>query len=122
MDAAIAAASICDQQVEKLIGSGTETQFKFRGLIQKEKPLRDWLQEVLMNCLDCYTFAFGKLKAGVRVNPSAFEAFTEGNILFDSLQLPPLKPSFNHLTANSPTRISSSSATRSPFTTSTTRR
>ncbi len=96
----IAAASICDEQVSKLVGTGTESQFKFRGVIQEEKPLRDWLQEVLMNCLGYYTFAFGKLKIGVRVNSSAVEAFTEGNILFRSLQLAPLKPSFNHLTAN----------------------
>jgi hypothetical protein len=100
VDAAIAAAVICDQQVTKLVGPGTETQFKFRGVLQEEKPLRDWLQEVLMNCLGYYTFANGKLKLGVRVNSSAVEAFTEGNILFRSLQLAPLKPSFNHLTAN----------------------
>ncbi len=100
VNAAIAAASICDEQVSKLVGTGTETQFKFRGVIQEEKPLRDWLQEVLMNCLGYYTFAFGKLKIGVRVNSSAVEAFTEGNILFRGLQLAPLKPSFNHLTAN----------------------
>jgi len=100
VEAAIAAAAICDQQVAKLIGTGTETQFKFRGVLQEEKPLRDWLQEVLMNCLGYYTFAFGKLKLGVRVNSSAIEAFTQGNILFQSLQLAPLKPSFNHLTAN----------------------
>jgi hypothetical protein len=100
VDAAIAAAAICDEQVTKLVGSGTETQFKFRGVLQEEKPLRDWLQEVLMNCLGYYTFANGKLKLGVRVNSSAIEAFTEGNILFRSLQLAPLKPSFNHLTAN----------------------
>jgi hypothetical protein len=100
VDAAIAAAVICDEQVSKLVGAGTETQFKFRGVLQEEKPLRDWLQEVLMNCLGYYTFANGKLKLGVRVNSSALEAFTEGNILFRSLQLAPLKPSFNHLTAN----------------------
>jgi hypothetical protein len=99
-DAAIAAAAICEEQVSKLVGTGTETQFKFRGVLQEEKPLRDWLQEVLMNCLGYYTFANGKLKLGVRVNSSAVEAFTEGNILFRSLQLAPLKPSFNHLTAN----------------------
>ena len=100
VDAAIAAAQICDEQVTKLVGTGAETQFKFRGVIQEEKPLRDWLQEVLMNSLGYYTFANGKLKLGVRVNSSAVEAFTEGNILFGSLQLGPLKPSFNHLTAN----------------------
>src|SRR5579884_1872655 len=97
---AIDAASICDEQVTKLVGTGTETQFKFRGVIQEEKPLRDWLQEVLMNCLGYYTFAFGKLKIGIRENSSVVEAFTEGNILFRSLELAPLKPSFNHLTAN----------------------
>lgn len=100
VNATIAAAAICDEQVSKLVGAGTETQFKFRGVIQEEKPLRDWLQEVLMNCLGYYTFAFGKLKIGARVNSSTVEAFTEGNILFRSLQLAPLKPSFNHLTAN----------------------
>jgi hypothetical protein len=100
VDAAVAAASICDEQVAKIVGTGNETQFKFRGVLQEEKPFRDWLQEVLMNCLGYYTFANGKLKLGVRVNSSAVEAFTEGNILFRSLQLAPLKPSFNHLTAN----------------------
>jgi hypothetical protein len=100
VDAAIAAAAICDEQVSKLVGTGTETQFKFRGVLQEEKPLRDWLQEVLMNCLGYYTFSNGKLKLGVRVNSSAVEAFTEGNNLFRSLQLAPSKPSFNHLTAN----------------------
>ncbi|MEB2363719.1 MAG: hypothetical protein OZ929_20450 [Bryobacterales bacterium] len=100
VEAAVAAAEICNEQVTKLVGSGTETQFKFRGVLQEEKPLRDWLQEVLMNCLGFYTFANGKLKLGVRVNSSAVEAFTEGNILFRSLQLAPLKPAFNHLTAN----------------------
>ena len=100
VDAAIAAAAICDEQVSKLVGTGTETQFKFRGVLQEEKPLRDWLQEVLMNCLGYYTFSNGKLKLGVRVNSSAVEAFTEGNILFRNLQLAPLRPAFNHLTAN----------------------
>ena len=100
VDAAIAAAAICDEQVTKLVGTGTETQFKFRGVVQEEKPLRDWIQEVLMNCLGYYTFTFGKLKIGVRVNSSAVEAFTEGNIVFRSLKLAPMKPSFNHITAN----------------------
>ena len=100
VQAAIDAAAICDQQVTKLVGTGTETQFKFRGTLQEEKPLRDWIQEVLINCLGFYTFSFGKLKVGVRVNSSAVEAFTEGNILFRSLKLAPLKPSFNHITAH----------------------
>src|SRR5712692_7872219 len=47
-----------------------------------------------------YTFSFGKLKIGVHENSSTVEAFTIGNIVFNSLQLAPLKPSFDHLTAN----------------------
>lgn len=77
-----------------------EVQFKFRGILQEEKPLRDWIQEMLMNCLGYYTFAFGKLKIGTRHNSSVVEAFTEGNILFQSLTLSPIPSSFNHLTAN----------------------
>jgi hypothetical protein len=75
-----------------------ETQFKFRGLIQEEKPLRDWLREVLANCLGYYTFAFGKFKPGIRCNSSTVEAFTAGNILFESLQLAPAPAAFNRLT------------------------
>jgi hypothetical protein len=100
VDAAVAAAGVCASSVPRLVGGGYETQFKFIGVLQEEKPLRDWLQEILMNCLGYYTFAFGKMKLGVRMNSSAAEAFTEGNILFRSLQLAPIKPSFNHLTAN----------------------
>jgi hypothetical protein len=100
VDAAIAAAAICDERVPKLVGEGYETQFLFKGILQEEKPLRDWIQEVLMNSLSFCTFAFGKLKVGIRVNSSALEAFSTGNILFQSLQLAPAKPSFNHLTAN----------------------
>ena len=100
VDAAIAAAAICDTTVTKIIGTGTETQFTFSGILQEQKPLRDWIQEVLMNCLAYYTFSFGKLKIGIRENSSAVEAFTVGNILFGSLKLSALKPSFNHLTAN----------------------
>ena len=101
LDAAVAAAAICDDSVTKLVGSGSETQFKFRGVLQEEKPLRDWLQEVLMNCLGYYTFAFGKLKIGIRENSSAVEAFTVGQhpVQLASRWLR-LKPSFNHLTAN----------------------
>lgn len=100
VQAAIDAAAICNQQVTKMVGAGTETLFAFRGTIQEEKPLRDWLQEVLMNCLGYYTFAFGKLRIGIRENSGVVEAFTDGNVIFRSLQLAPLKPSFNHLTAN----------------------
>jgi hypothetical protein len=100
VQAALDAAAICNDSVTALVGSGSEPQFKFRGVLQEEKPLRDWFQEVLMNCLGYYTFSFGKLKIGIRENSSTVEAFTIGNILFNSLQLAPIKPSFNHLTAN----------------------
>lgn len=43
VDAAIAAAEICNEQVTKLVGTGMETQLKFRGVLQEEKPMRDWL-------------------------------------------------------------------------------
>lgn len=78
----------------------SETQFVFQGTLSEQKPLRDWIQEVLMNCLGYFSFSFGKLDLGVRTNSGAVEAFTEGNILLDSLQLSPLKPTFNHLTAS----------------------
>jgi hypothetical protein len=100
VQAALDAAAICNDSVSKLVGVGSETQFVFRGTLMEEKPLRDWLQEVLMNCLGYYTFSFGKIRIGVRENSSVVEAFTDGNILFRSLQLAPIKPSFNHLTAN----------------------
>ncbi len=101
VNAAIAAAAVCQNAVTPLIGTATtETQFQFRGILQDQKPLRDWIQEVLMNCLGYYSFEFGKLKLGIRDNSSAIESFTIGNILFKSLSLSPNKPAFNHLTAN----------------------
>lgn len=119
---AIAAADICDTLVTPMTNTlrrvwieddelpkpygywdyttiATETQFKFRGILQEEKPLRDWISEVLNNCLGYFSFDFNRLSLGIRVNSSTVEAFTEGNILFNSLRLSPLKPSFNHLTA-----------------------
>jgi hypothetical protein len=100
VSAAIAAAAICDASVTKVIGAGTETQFRFNGILQEEKPLRDWIQEILMTALGYYTFAFGRLKVGIRSNSSVTEAFSVGNILFASLKLKPIRPTFNHLTAN----------------------
>lgn len=98
VQSAIDAAAICDLSVTKIIGSGSETQFKYRGVIADPKPLRDWIQEILTNCLGYYTFAFGKVKFGIRVNSSAVEAFTAGNILLGSLSLAPAKPAFNDIT------------------------
>jgi len=97
--AAAAAAAICDQQVSKIIGSGVETQFTFNGFLRDQKAVRDWVQEILNNCLGYYTFASGKLRIGVRANSSVQEAFNEGNVLWDSLSLAPLKPTFNAVSA-----------------------
>lgn len=95
--AAAYAAWICDQEVPKIVGDGTETQFTFTGVLQEAKPWRDWLQEILNNCLGYYTFAFKKLKIGIRHNSSAVEQFSDGNIIWGSLQYEPLKPSFWHI-------------------------
>jgi hypothetical protein len=98
---AITSAGICALPVTPLIGTATtEPQFIFRGILTDGKPLRDWLQEILGNCLGYFLFSFGKLKIGIRENAGAVAAFTVGNIIFNSLKLAPLKPSFNHLTAN----------------------
>ena len=97
---AIDAAAICDQSVIKRIGSGRATQYKFKGVLGVEKPLRDWLAEILNNCLGYFSFEFGKLKLGIRNDSSAREAFTAGNILWRTLRSQPLRPQFNHLSAN----------------------
>ncbi len=84
---AVAAAAVASDVVPVVIGSGTETQFRFRGVIAEQKPLKDQLQEILNNCLGYYYIANGKLRVGLRYNASAVEAFTAGNILADSLRL-----------------------------------
>ena len=53
-----------------------------------------------MNCLGYYTSPSASSRSASGRTPRVVEAFTEGNILFRSLQLAPLKPTFNHLTAN----------------------
>jgi hypothetical protein len=77
-----------------------ETQYQFLGAIQEQKPLRDWIQEVLNTCLGYFTFAFGKLRFGVRENSGATEMFGLGYIVHDSLRVEALDPKFNHLTIN----------------------
>ncbi len=72
-----------------------EKQYVFRGVLQEQKALRDWLQEILNNCLGYFTLANGKVKFGIRCNSSAEEAFTAGNILFLSLTCGPVSPRFN---------------------------
>jgi hypothetical protein len=75
----------------------TETQFQFQGVISSQKPFRDWLTEVLNCCLGFYTWEFGKLKLGCRVNAGAADAYTLGNTLFQSLRLTPIQGAFEHL-------------------------
>ncbi len=98
--AAMAAAGYANDVVNALVGSGTERQFTYRGVFQEEKPLRDWIEEVLANCLGYYTWSFGKFKLGCRLNSSTVEAFTIGNIIWNSLSLRPAPAAFNYLTAN----------------------
>lgn len=97
---AIAAAAICDLQVDKLVGTGQEKQFPFRGILKERKPVKDWLQEILNCGLGFYTFVNGKLWIGIRENSSvlAGNAFTRATILYQSLQATPIQPQFNWLT------------------------
>ncbi len=91
------AAEIAADNVVAILGSGTETQFQFQGIISSQKPFRDWLTEVLNCCLGFYTWEFGKLKLGCRINASAVDAYTLANSLFQSLRLTPIQAGFEHL-------------------------
>src|SRR5579885_767866 len=75
----------------------TETQFQFQGVISSQKPFRDWLTEVLNCCLGFYTWEFGKLKLGCRINASSADAYTQANMLFQSLRLTPIQAAFEKL-------------------------
>src|SRR5262249_5496554 len=99
---AIEMAAICDTSVPKLIGSGSELQFPFRGVLKEQKPVRDWLREIMNCCGGNLIFSNGKLWPIVRVNSSvlAGNGFTEATILFRSLAVSPLDPAFNWLVGN----------------------
>ncbi len=96
------AAALCDSVVPKLIGTGTELQFPFRGVLKEQKPLRDWMREILNCCLGYFTFVNGKLWIGIRSNSSVLtpNAFHRETILFKSLTAAPLQPQFNWLVGN----------------------
>lgn len=102
VNAAISCAAICSDVVTPIItpqsGATSETQFKFTGILAEQRPTRDWLNDILSSCLGFYTMEFGKIKFGMRYNSSAVEAFTDGNILLDSLQLAMRPLEFNYLT------------------------
>jgi hypothetical protein len=91
------AAEIADTLVNKLLGTGQQKQFQFQGILSQQKPFRDWLTEILSCCLGYYTFEFGQLKLGIRINASAVDAYTLGNILFQSLKLTPIEATFEKL-------------------------
>jgi hypothetical protein len=90
-------AEIAADQVAAILGDGVETQFQFQGILSSQKPFRDWLTEVLNCCLGFYTWEFGQLKLGCRMNASAVDAYTAGNMLFQSLRLAPIQSAFEHL-------------------------
>ena len=95
---AVDTAALCNTTVNKLVGAGTESQYKFIGIISEEKPLKDWLQEILNNCLGYYTFVNGRVRFGMRADTVSTNAFTSGNMIAGSLQVQSAEPSFNHLT------------------------
>lgn len=97
---AIACAAICDATVPKLIGEGTEVQFAFYGMIRDIKSLKDWLSEILKNCLGGFVISNGKLKFFIRQDSAAEAQFSIGNIIHGSLQLGPIQPTFNRLLVN----------------------
>jgi hypothetical protein len=91
------AAEIADTLVTPVVGDGIEKQFRFQGVLAQQKPFRDWLVEILACGLGYFTWEFGKLKLGCRINASAVDTFTLGNMLFQSLRLEPIDASFEHL-------------------------
>ncbi len=82
------------------LDDGKETQFKFIGTIQDVRPLRDWLNDILQNCLGYYYFNFGKLAIGIRENSSAIAAFTDGSVLWKSVKTADPGTQFNRLTCS----------------------
>lgn len=98
--ACVAAAAICNITVDKLIGAGTETQFKFQGVLRDTKVLRDWIQEIGNNALGCWLFSNGKFKPLIREDAAAEASFSGGNMVYQSLRLAPIRPAFNRLTVS----------------------
>jgi hypothetical protein len=90
-------AEIADTMVTPILGTGTELQYQFQGSLGTQKPLRDWLQEILNCGLGFFTWEFGKLKLGCRINASSVDTYTAGNMKFQSLRLTPFDAAFEHL-------------------------
>jgi hypothetical protein len=102
VDAAVGCAARASALVAALVGDGAEQQFRFKGIIGERKVLRDWLIEILNTALGYYTWSFGRLRLGIRTEDTAgaTEAFTAGNMLFNSLALAPVKPRFEKATVH----------------------
>lgn len=100
VSAAVSAAAVCDASVTALVGGGSVQQFRFQGVLADEKPARDWIQEILNNCVGYYTWKFGRLKLGLRLHSGSAEggAYGVGNIVMGSLKVARRTPEFNHLT------------------------
>lgn len=117
---AISDAAWCDTNISRIIQAGptaplydqntgkaganytpptTRKRSQFFGILQDEKPLKDWLSEIMSGCLGGYTFEFGKFKTYIRENSGSVSSFTQGNIVADSLSLDPISYAFNQLTA-----------------------
>lgn len=92
--AAETAAAQADTTVPKILGTGTEKQFRFKGVVRDRKPTRDWLRDILNNGLGYYTWSFGKLRLGCRNSGTGTTTFNAGNMLFGSLKVSPVKPAF----------------------------
>ena len=109
-------AQIADTVVLDILGTGYETQLQFQGTIAQRKPLRDWLTEILACALGYFSFDFGKLTLGCRINAvdtllyptqanptgtyvlQPTDAYTVGSMLFQSLKQQPIVPTFEDLT------------------------
>lgn len=83
-----------------VVGSGNEKQYRFRGTLDSEKPLKDWLTEILNNCCGYYTMAFGRVCFGIRSDAVAVEDFNPGNIVLGTLRYAAATPTFNYITVN----------------------
>jgi hypothetical protein len=90
-------AEIADDLAAAILGAGMETQFSFQGTVDTQKPLRDWLREILNTGLGYYTWEFGKLKLGTRINASAVDSYTAGSMKFQSLRLTPIEAAFEKM-------------------------
>jgi hypothetical protein len=98
VDAAAVCAADADTIVPQIFGGSTEKQFRFKGTIDTSKPTRDWIRDILNNGLGYFTWSFGRLRVGIRINADAVTSFHSGNMLFGSLKITPLVPQFEKLT------------------------